>query len=43
MPNQLLKVTFAGEAAIDDGGPRREFFTGKYTTYFYFIGVLNST
>ena len=23
------KITFVGETAIDDGGPRREFFTGK--------------
>ena len=23
------KVTFVGETAIDNGGPRREFFTGK--------------
>lgn len=27
-PKQLLKVTFIGEPAIDDGGPRREFFSG---------------
>ena len=24
---QTLKVTFIGEPAIDNGGPRREFFT----------------
>jgi hypothetical protein len=27
-PNQLFKVTFIGEPAIDDGGPRREFLSG---------------
>ena len=26
----MLKVTFIGEPAIDDGGPRREFFSGMY-------------
>lgn len=25
-PHKLLKVRFAGESAVDDGGPRREFF-----------------
>ena len=25
---QLLKITFVGEPAVDDGGPRREFFSG---------------
>ena len=25
----ILKISFAGEPAIDGGGPRREFFTGK--------------
>ena len=25
---RLLKVTFVGEPAVDDGGPRREFFSG---------------
>lgn len=28
-PKNLLKVTFLGEPAVDDGGPRREFFSGK--------------
>ena len=27
-PDRMLKVTFAGEPAVDDGGPRREFFAG---------------
>jgi hypothetical protein len=27
-PYRMLKVTFAGEPAVDDGGPRREFFAG---------------
>ena len=26
--NGMLKVTFIGEPAVDDGGPRREFFSG---------------
>ena len=25
-PTKFLKVTFVGEAAVDEGGPRREFF-----------------
>jgi hypothetical protein len=29
-PQNNIKVTFIGEPAIDDGGPKREFFTGKY-------------
>ena len=28
-PDRLLKITFAGEPAVDDGGPKREFFSGK--------------
>lgn len=28
-PEHALKVVFLGEPAIDDGGPRREFFSGK--------------
>lgn len=27
-PNNMLKVVFVGEPAVDDGGPRREFFSG---------------
>ena len=27
-PEQMLKVVFVGEPAIDDGGPRREFLSG---------------
>ena len=27
-PEKKIKVTFSGESAIDDGGPRREFFSG---------------
>ena len=33
-PKALLKVTFIGEPAVDDGGPRREFFTGTCTCSF---------
>jgi hypothetical protein len=29
-PKATLKVTFIGEPAVDDGGPKREFFTGMY-------------
>ena len=25
---RLLKITFVGEPAVDDGGPSREFFSG---------------
>ena len=28
-PERLLKVTFAGEPAVNDGGPKKEFFAGK--------------
>ena len=28
-PNKMLKVVFIDEPAIDDGGPRREFFSGN--------------
>ena len=28
-PDRRLKVTFAGEPAVDDGGPKREFFASK--------------
>ena len=28
-PDRRLKITFAGEPAVDDGGPKREFFSGK--------------
>lgn len=28
-PSHAIKITFCGEPAIDDGGPKREFFTGK--------------
>jgi hypothetical protein len=30
-PQNKIKVIFMGEPAIDDGGPRREFFAGKCT------------
>lgn len=29
-PKAMLKVTFVGEPAVDDGGPKREFFTGNF-------------
>ena len=28
--NELLRVHFVGEEAVDGGGPRRKFCTGKY-------------
>jgi hypothetical protein len=31
-PDRMLKVTFAGEPAVDDGGPKREFFAGRLFT-----------
>ena len=30
-PEAVLKITFSGELAVDGGGPRREFFTGKFS------------
>jgi hypothetical protein len=27
-PNGMLKISFIGEPAVDDGGPRREFYSG---------------
>ena len=30
-PEAVLKITFSGEPAVDGGGPRREFFTGKFS------------
>ncbi len=32
-PQNKLKVVFMGESAIDDGGPRREFFSGNKDVY----------
>ena len=29
VPSNKIKVVFLGEPAVDDGGPRREFFSGK--------------
>ena len=36
-PEAILKITFAGEPAVEGGGPRREFFTGEC---FLIIGKL---
>ena len=33
-PTNTIKVTFCGEPAIDDGGPKREFFTGGQSLIF---------
>ena len=35
-PDKLLKVTFAGEPAVDDGGPKREFFAGTLEIHFFY-------
>lgn len=32
-PNRVLKITFSGEPAVDDGGPKREFFAGIVIVY----------
>lgn len=32
-PSQPIKVTFCGEPAIDDGGPKREFLCGMRVCY----------
>lgn len=29
--NNTMKIIFIGEPAVDDGGPKREFFTGVYS------------
>ena len=34
-PDRLLKVTFAGDPAVDDGGPKREFFAGTLDTLLF--------
>ena len=39
-PERILKVTFAGEPAVDDGGPKREFFAGRL---FYNIVIAGHT
>ena len=39
-PEQKLKITFSGEPAVDEGGPKREFFTGKITESDFVILVL---
>jgi len=33
-PTNTVKGTFCGEPAIDDGGPKREFFTGGQSLIF---------
>ncbi len=32
-PKDAIKITFCGEPAIDDGGPKREFFSGNYCLF----------
>ena len=34
---QNIYVEFYGEAAVDQGGPKRKFFTGRYIIVEYFI------
>ena len=33
-PNNMIKVVFIGEPAVDDGGPRREFFSGMFLLFY---------
>lgn len=40
-PSHPIKITFCGEQAIDDGGPRREFFSGIMLTYHILITKLS--
>ena len=35
-PTSNLKIVFLGEPAIDDGGPKREFFSGVGYVQYYF-------
>ena len=35
-PTNNLKIVFLGEPAIDDGGPKREFFSGVGYVQYYF-------
>lgn len=35
-PKGTLKVTFVGEPAVDDGGPKREFFSGMSPNWHLF-------
>lgn len=46
-PDHKLKVVFVGEPAIDDGGPRREFFSGNFSLcpiqYLYLSRKLTSS
>ena len=37
-PDRVLKVTFTGECAVDDGGPKRKFFSG--TSNFVHVSIL---
>ena len=48
-PKSTLKVVFSGEPAVDDGGPRRELFSGEmnssplYDSYRHLaLSVLNA-
>ena len=34
-PDKVLKITFSGEPAVDTGGPKREFFAGRFFHKFY--------
>lgn len=37
-PDRMVKVTFAGEPAVDDGGPKREFFAGTVEVVLILLG-----
>jgi hypothetical protein len=30
--NTPIRIVFLGEPAVDDGGPKREFFSGNFST-----------
>ena len=38
-PTEKVKVVFSGEPAVDDGGPRRELFSGMNMQCIYFIYI----
>lgn len=39
-PKQKVKVIFSGEPSVDEGGPRRELFSGTLNNVFFEIGLL---
>jgi len=41
-PRSTLKVVFSGEPAVDDGGPRRELFSGKLLQCSFLLIVMGT-